>query len=149
MASLMAVIHICFSSDVSASSGNVRVGVFRTNAFSPPPNSSGAFSSTEKPSADVPITISPSGNASCIAKHTRQYYKKADIIVLSLQLVSQNRKVWFHPKQNIFSETFAAWDKDNGNTQRSCYKEVLKLTSLFAGVLCKKPTFTKSLDREP
>ncbi len=64
MASLMADTHCRFSSAVSARSGNVRVGVLSTNAFSPPPNSSGAFSSTEKPSLDASITISPRGKAS-------------------------------------------------------------------------------------
>ena len=56
--------HDNFSSDVSASNGNVRVGVFKTKAFSPPPSSRGAVSSTENPSVVVPSTISPNGNGS-------------------------------------------------------------------------------------
>ncbi len=56
--------HDIFSSDVSANNGNVLVGVFNTNEFSPPPNSGGAVSSTENPSEELPNTISPSGKAS-------------------------------------------------------------------------------------
>ena len=53
-----------FSSEVSASNGKVLVGVFSTNAFSPPPKSGGAVSSTENPSVALPRIISPSGKGS-------------------------------------------------------------------------------------
>ena len=64
MASLKTVIHICFSSGVSARRGYVLVGVLKTNAFCPPPSSSGACSSTENPSETPPMIISPRGKAS-------------------------------------------------------------------------------------
>lgn len=63
MAALNTANHDNFSSVVSASSGNVLVGVFKMKEFSPPPNSGGADSSTEKPSLGDPRTISPSGKA--------------------------------------------------------------------------------------
>lgn len=56
--------HKCFSSVVSARSGYVRVVALKIKAFSPPPKSSGAVSSTENPSLDEPMTTSPRGNAS-------------------------------------------------------------------------------------
>ena len=64
MAALKTAIQPSFSSAVSARRGYVRVGVFRTNAFSPPPSSRGALSSTENPSLSLPIMISPSGKGS-------------------------------------------------------------------------------------
>lgn len=64
MASLNTSTHARFSLIVSASRGYVRVVALNTKAFSPPPKSSGAFSSTEKPSPEEPMIISPKGNAS-------------------------------------------------------------------------------------
>ena len=44
------------------------MGVFNMKAFSPPPSSGGAVSSTENPSEELPRSISPSGNASYVRK---------------------------------------------------------------------------------
>ena len=70
MAALRTAIQLTFSSDVSAKSGNVRVGVFSINAFSPPPISGGAVSSMKNPLAVLPKTISPSGKASYTQENT-------------------------------------------------------------------------------
>lgn len=69
-ASLNTVNHDALSSEVSASKGKVLVGVFKTKAFSPAPNSWGAVSSIEYPSEGLPRTISPRGKGS--------YKKKAN-----------------------------------------------------------------------
>ena len=82
-ASLNTVNHDALSSEVSASKGKVLVGVFKTKAFSPAPNSWGAVSSIEYPSEGLPRTISPRGKGS---------YKKKQQWPLSCQTMYRG---WF------------------------------------------------------
>ena len=85
--------------------------MLKTKAFSPPPSSSGAFSSTEKPSELEPTIISPRGNASYIGREgDREMIKEGGGGggEENSLLVSRSTSIFACQERNISSEIFAA-----------------------------------------